>query len=554
MERGARETVRTLRTGLSRLAYGNPLYTLTLGRNGPRDLLLVPPDPWPGDAEKGSALLGGCYAFAGQTVRSDAPLWSPVGAGPDFVAQLHGFDWLRDLRALSGDAARRQARFLVGHWIDRHDRWDGLTWRPDILGARIANWLGGHDFFCASADDQFRLRMFASLSRQATHLARAAPGDLAGAPLLVAAKGLVYSALCLPGDPGRLEDALRILDRELRRQVLADGGHIQRNPDVHLTLLRHLIDLRGLLRLAHLRDPEVTVPESLQHAIDRMTPALRFHRHGDGLLCLFNGSGEADRVMIDAVMTHADAKGRPLKSARHSGLERIQAGRALVLMDAGDPPPPGFDPGAHAGTLSFELSFGRERMIVNCGPWPGPAEGSEGAAWAMALRGTAAHSTVTVADRNSSALIRDGGLERRAKVTLERSEIEGDTLIDASHDGYRPELGVTHRRRLYVSAEGDDVRGEDSLEGPADLPFDIRFHLHPDVRVSAVQSGEQALIRLPSGVGFRLYADGAPVKVEESVYFGAGGERRRSQQIVLSGVTDGQGAPVKWAIRQEPRG
>ena len=64
-----------------------------------------------------------------------------------------------------GDAARRQARILVGSWIDRHDSWDALIWRPDVLGLRIANWLGTHDFFCASADDRFRARIFASLSR-----------------------------------------------------------------------------------------------------------------------------------------------------------------------------------------------------------------------------------------------------------------------------------------------------------------------------------------------------------------------------------------------------
>ncbi|HET8728510.1 MAG TPA: heparinase II/III family protein [Alphaproteobacteria bacterium] len=542
----------TLRSGLSRLAFGSPLYSLTLGRTGPRDLALVPPDPWPGDADKGASLVDGHYRFAGQSIQADNPLWLPLGVGDDFLAALHGFEWLRDLRALSGDAARRQARFMVGNWIERHDRWHELAWRPDVLGLRVANWLGAHDFFCASADDRFRLAMFASLARQVKHLHRTLPGGLDGAPLMFALKGLIYGSLCLQEGTARLPAALKLLERELPRQILPDGGHVQRNPALHLTLLRHLIDLRGVLRAAHAAGVEVEPPVALQHAIDRMTPALRFYRHGDGGVCLFNGADESEPVLIDAVLAQADARGRPLRSAPHSGFERITAGRTLIVMDAGEPPAPGLDQGAHAGTLSFELSVGRERLIVNCGARPGVGAGPDAAAWDMALRGTPAHSTVTVGDANSSTLVEGGGLSRRpTSVVVDRQESEGAVLIEASHDGYVDRFGITHHRRLYVSANGEDVRGEDHLDGPAGHPFAARFHLHPAAQVSAVQSGAAALIRLGSGVGFRLRISGAEMSIEESVYCGERDERRRTRQIALYGTTGEGGATVKWALKRE---
>jgi uncharacterized heparinase superfamily protein len=286
-----------------------------------------------------------------------------------------------------------------------------------------------------------------------------------------------------------------------------------------------------------------------------MTPALRFYRHGDGGLCLFNGSGEGEPVLIESVLAQADARGRPLKSARHSGFERLQAGRTLILMDAGPPPGPGLDQGTHAGTLSFEMSVGRERMIVNCGAWPGQGASREGAVWQHALRGTAAHSTAAVDGADSSVLIEGGGLdERPASVTVDRQEVDGAVLIEASHDGYVDRFGITHHRRLYVSAGGEDVRGEDRLDGPAGHPFTLRFHLHPLAQVLAVHSGEAALIRLASGAGFRLRATGAAMSIEESVYFGANDERRRSSQIVLTGATGKGGATVKWALRRERKG
>ena len=47
------------------------------------------------------------------------------------------------------------------------------------------------------------------------------------------------------------------------------------------------------------------------------------------------------------------------------------AKRRLVDVDCGAPARHGFDDHAHAGTLSFELCYDGERMIVNCGahPW-----------------------------------------------------------------------------------------------------------------------------------------------------------------------------------------
>ncbi len=538
--------------GLRTLAFGNPLYSLTLGRGGPTRLEAVPPDPWPGDADRGAALCAGEYRFAGRTLVSEIPLWQPVGVGDAFLAELHRFDWLRDLRAVGGDSARRQARNLVGSWIDRHDSWHPLTWRPDVLGLRIANWLGTHDFYCASADDRFRARIFASLFRQTRHLARALPGGLKAVPLLVALKGLFYGMLCLPGAESRLEPALKLLAQALKDQILPDGGHVQRSPAIHLDLLRHLIDLRAVMRAA-----KAEVPEALQHAIDRMAPAVRFFLHGDGGLALFNGTREGEAVLVDAALAQADAPGRPLKSARHCGFERIQAGRTLMLMDVGQPPLAGLDAGTHAGTLCFELSVGRERMIVNCGSMAGldPApNGAQAAAWALALRGTAAHSTLTVDDTNSSEAVADGGLARRpSKVTVERQEEDGAVLIEASHDGYRRPFGMTHHRRVFVNATGDDIRGEDRLEGGRTRPFALRFHLHPSVQVSAVQGGTAALIRLGGGAGWRLRADGGDLSIEESIYCGVESDIRRTSQIVISGHTEAGKTPtlVKWGLRRE---
>jgi uncharacterized heparinase superfamily protein len=189
----------------------------------------------------------------------------------------------------------------------------------------------------------------------------------------------------------------------------------------------------------------------------------------------------------------------------------------------------------------MELSVGRERLIVNCGAFPtGPAE------WRDATRATAAHSTLVIADISSSE-IKPVGLGRRpATVEVQRQEANGAHWLEASHDGWKKLFGAVHRRRLYMAESGEDIRGEDVVEAPSPQPFTVRFHLHPEVTASLQQDGEAVLLRLRSGTGWRLRADGARLSLEESIYLG-GPEPRRSEQIVLTGFADGA-QQVKWAI------
>jgi uncharacterized heparinase superfamily protein len=339
----------------------------------------------------------------------------------------------------------------------------------------------------------------------------------------------------MPDHAAFLPRSLRFLPQEIARQVLPDGGHVERSPSAHLTALRDLIEIRALLHVA-----EAEAPASLGPAIDRLSLALRTLRHGDGGLALFNGTRDEPSTLIDLVLNQAGRPGRAPVALPDAGFHRLQAGRTVLIADVGAPPPPTQDRLAHAGTLSFELSMGRERLIVNCGAAPIGA-----AAWTDAARATAAHSTLVIADTSSSEL-KPGHLGRRPeRVIVERQEANGAHWLEASHDGYRRPFGAVHRRRLYLAESGEDIRGEDVIEAAAPQPFAIRFHLHPSVVASLQQDGEAVLLRLPSG-GWRLRAEGAKVSLEESVYLG-GAEPRRGEQVVLSGPQDGP-QHVKWAI------
>ncbi len=538
----ARLTVSRLWRKMMEPAYASPVYGLLLMAR-PRSIETAPPDPWPGDSERGAAILRGEFTFGGRRFRNASGAWPLAGVAAiddEAAARLHSFDWLRDLHAVGNDVARKRARALVDDWMERCGSWSALAWRPDVTGLRLANWLAQHDFFCASAPDDFRRRFFHSISRQTRHLTRVLPRGAEGSQLIAALKGLIYVEACLPLDTPRLDRVRRLLTDALEGQVFPDGGHVERSPSQHLNVLRHLIDMRATLVAAR-----ETVPEELQSAIDRMSPMLRFYCHGDGGLALFNDSVEEAAWIIDLVLQRAEARGKPFASAPHTGFQRLAFNRTRVLADTGAPPPAGADHYAHAGTLSFEFSVGRERIVVNCGAGPRTP------GWRQAARRTAAHSTLSVCDADSSDILPTGAFSRRSRIThLTRNDSEDGAWLEAQQDGFRRNFDLMHTRRLWLDATGWDFRGEDRLEGPDGAPFVVRFHLHPRVRVSLSEGGHVVLLRPPSGGGWRFRAKGADIRIEESVYLGQADRQQRAEQIVLAGTTRPGGAVIKWALQR----
>jgi uncharacterized heparinase superfamily protein len=176
------------------------------------------------------------------------------------------------------------------------------------------------------------------------------------------------------------------------------------------------------------------------------------------------------------------------------------------------------------------------------------------------LRATAAHSTVTVADTSSAVVIREGWVRNLLgprlvhgpqHIETRRLDTDKGTVAIASHDGYLEPFGLRHERELTLSPQGLALSGTDRLipvrESKESVPFAIRFHIHPDVRVSTSQSGD-VILKLPNGEGWRFRAS-ITAALEESVYLGSDAVRR-TEQIVVTGAVKRETAEVQWMIEQ----
>lgn len=536
--------LQNLKSKAGQMACGSILYNWSLSEKAPERLIVKPADVWDGNAEKGRHFLDTCGA-----TEDSGPVWYDhwwhyEDDDPAQSEFLNSFEWLRDLRAQCGSLARNQGQQMISSWARSFPNWHKEAWRGDITGRRIAMWISHHEYFCAGLPEDEEDLFFSSLIKQAKHLYNTL-GTLEEIPLLQAAKGLIYAGLAIEGRERWVEHALTNVEKTLKEQVLPDGGHASRSPQRLMEALQLLLDMKSALTAGGAQ-----IPETLLDTIARMGTALRFFRYGDRRLAVFNASLENEAEEIDKTLAQAGLRGKTPQSLPDTGFERMEMGRSLVLFDYGAAPKYPYDRHTHAAPLAFEFSYGKERLFVSCGTHLTSPE------WQEALRATSAHNTASLDYRNAQEIRKDGHFGRRSNAAkCERQETREAILLDASHNGYASLNGITHARRLYMTAEGHDFRGEDSFISSINLvrPVEIaiRFHLHPRIAVSLVNNDTEALLRMPGGIGWRFRFGAGILVLEDSIYLGDESEARKTKQLVIYGHTTGEFANVQWSLKKE---
>jgi uncharacterized heparinase superfamily protein len=195
-------------------------------------------------------------------------------------------------------------------------------------------------------------------------------------------------------------------------------------------------------------------------------------------------------------------------------------------------------------------------MIVNCGG-VGLAASPLPSELVKALRTTAAHSTLTLGDRNSTAIHEDGSLGKGvAQVELARDETGGVSQVEASHDGYVRRFGLVHQRQLTLSADGRSLDGVDSLipEGKKrrsePVNFAVRFHLAPAVEVTSTADGQGALLRIRGGSVWQFRCRGGQLGIEDSLWIDGDSKPHASLQLVIAGETPSDGMSIGWTLKR----
>ncbi|WP_375402772.1 heparinase II/III family protein [uncultured Sphingomonas sp.] len=538
---------------LHRLTWRTPLHDLRLTGRHPLKLIAVPDDPIPGDAGRGRALLAGRLVHLGEERAVDAIDLRRPDWGKPFADHLQGFGWLRDLSTVATRAqAAPVADALMRRWLDAHaDVVDQAAWRADLWGRRVLAWTAHAPLILSSTDSVYRSRVLNALARGGRYLDRHADRTAPGTARIAAWCGVVACGLLLPDGDVRLRFGEAGLARALGVSLFEDGGTVSRSP----SMLLGAIDLLASLSACYdARRREA--PDAVELALARMVPALLGVTHGDRGLSSWQGGGPIAAERVAAVVEASGIRTRPLRQARDWGYQRLTAGSAVLIVDAAPPPVARVVEGGCASTLAFEFSDGPARLIVNCG---GAREAVAGLprAFAEGLRTTAAHSTLSLADTNSTAINPDGTLGRGVgEVELSRQESEAGSRIEGTHDGYARRFGFVHRRQLMLTSDGRELRGEDALlprgsrRRAGATPFAIRFHLGRGVEAEPTVDGQAAILRTPEDGLWQFRCRGGALAIDGSVWIDEAGRPVATRQLVVTGEAEAGGASVGWLLKR----
>ncbi|MCT4610917.1 MAG: heparinase II/III family protein [Pelagimonas sp.] len=515
---------------------------------------------------RGRQMLAGNLMFAGHLVEArDKSLWDIDVPSDSFAEETHGFTWLDDLAAVGDIKTRKLAQAWLWEWIALYGSGKGSGWTPELTGRRVIRWVHHALFLLRGQSPEQSALFYKALAAQTRFLSKRGLSALPGLPRFEAMTGLLYAGLSIQGMERHIAPANKALSAECQRQIDHQGGIPTRNPE-------ELLEVFTLLTWAQAALEEAGQGASSEHikAIERIAPTLRALRHADGGLGRFHGGGRGLDGRLDMALAASGSKKRP-GDGLAMGYARLSGGRTSVLIDASSPPKGLASGHAHASTLAFELTSGRRPLIVNCGAGEGFGED-----WRRAGRATPSHSVLCLSGHSSAQLspMRWVGMSEcelleqiPLDVPAQFDQHDGKSRFEGAHDGYVTSHGLTHARSLELSRDGRKLEGDDylvTLDGPTrkrfdklldasglqGVPFQIRFHLHPEADVALDMGGLAVSIALRSGEIWVFRFDG-PVEMtlEPSVYLEKGRlQPRATQQIVLSGAAIQYSTRVRWSL------
>ncbi len=402
-----------------------------------------------------------------------ATIWHDKNIDKLWLYHLHYFDVLNTvLDAEKNNHCQR----LMQRWIKENLPGNGCGWDAYPISLRSVNWMKW-----VLAGNITTAEMLHSLAIQVRYLRKRLEIHLLGNHILANAKALLFAGLFFQGKEASawFKKGWQLFNKELAKQILSDGGHIELSPMYHSIILEDVLDVINLFKAYG-----KTIPTTWLTISDQMFFWLQTMCHADDEIAFFNDAalGMAptlaqlqhyrQRLLLTSILPRATNK---LIHLQHSGYCRVQWNNILLLTDIGQIGA-SYQPGhGHADTLSFELSYQQQRLLVNSGT-SCYSETPE----RLRQRSSKAHNTLVINQRNSSQVWKSFRVGQRAHVYATKiNESNHQMIISASHDGYYASNNILHTRTWTISS--NTLAIEDYIAGQGYHTVELFFHIHPAI-------------------------------------------------------------------------
>lgn len=465
------------------------------------------PDAIASRRTRADELLRDEFRFLNHTEVMASVNWRARVVSHLWTYQLHYGEWALDLAwaaHVSRDARYAdRAIMLMTSWIHGTDPGVGDGWAPYPISVRLDRWLRAlallQPFITASALDL----VLQSLAAQADHLLQRLEYHVQGNHLLVNYAGLCMAGLFCEGPAATRWQRVgqRGLEREVAQQVLADGGHYERSPTYHASILADVLRV-----LAAERARGVALSASVRVKARAMLGALHTLYRPDGTPHLFSDATldmapSPDTLRALAIQADVDmpAPPPPVSSLPDSGYYVcVRDDGSRLITDCGDLGPMVQAAHGHCDMLSFEYDVAGVPLIVDSG-----LHGYEGDPFRAYARSTSAHNTVAVNGREQSELWATFRVARRARV--------GAVSVSGTADHYclegscRPfhDLRMSHHRTIRWTDElhvQDIVTGADGAWATSYLHVHPAWTATPDGTTILLAQGQDRMVLEPFGI------------------------------------------------------
>ncbi len=438
-------------------------------------LAQAPPSPL--FAPRNGGIAGDTFTFLGRSVTMNGRIdWSAPSLAPRdqlWRMNLHYMEYLEEV-----DDARMLV--LIDEWMSANPANRPGAWKDShnsyALSLRVVVWM-----------QQLAVRklspplVLASLAGQLRFLEANLETDLGGNHLIKNVKALLSASAFFAGrDAARWRrKGLRLLLAEIEAQVLPDGVHYERSPSYHAQVFADLLECRHALGEA--------APRALDEVLQAMAQGAADLAHPDGGPAQFNDAGltmayaSGECLDVYRCLTQQEAAPAPVFAYPEAGYFGRREGGDYFIADCGRIGPDALPAHAHGDVLSFELSVGGERIIVD----PGVYEYFDGAK-RHESRAASSHNTLCFEGLDQAEFFGAFRCGRRPHVEVRTLVCEPDRLaFEGTHDGYRP-----HKHDRAFDQTSGALKIVDRIWGPPRAAR-IGFLLHPDVEVALDEKGAE---------------------------------------------------------------
>ena len=452
----------------------------------------------------------------------------------------HNFTWLNVAKKIGGAKIISLCKKHIINWVNKKYKIYTYVWGNEILAKRLISLIFNYDFFAVSANfkekEFFRsiiIKHYLILNLQMKFIKNQKEQSVE------ISKALLLFQLINKINTDKI---FKLINHQLKTHINPDGLHRSFNPCIHAEYINNLYEIKNMCLFFNIK-----VPKELDFQIFNTSSVLKNLFHKDNTIALFNGSNNSNKESIFKINNlQKDFKPKSLSNIKN-GLAIIELKKLKIFFDVVKPTSKLLSRNLHTGTLSFEISYDKEKIITNCGS----IEKRVGKKPEF-LRFSAAHSTIILNNTNISELVEKKSYKRIPKMLIFNSNENDENIIwEGTHDGYKDNFKNIIKRKLIISKNNIKINGEDSviatkIKSKKTL-YNIRFHLTPICKCTLTQNQKSVLIKTELNHSW-IFKSESKLSIENSIYISDGKSINNTKQIVISGYCSSTKKTINWSI------